>query len=144
MKLPTLQQLLLMFCGTTKIKNLCLELQNSLMLNQQVDEECSLVLSNSIFTENICPHTYAGFLLYHIMHSVIRKKKLVLYSKLCLLIGYSFIESLIRSVKPTLYMKQKVDNVILHCGHPACIYFCVQLSKKHYHSSNITKPNAEM
>ena len=63
LKLLTLQQLLLIFCGTTKINELCLELQNSLMLNQQVGKECSLVLSDSILTENVCPPTYAGFLL---------------------------------------------------------------------------------
>ena len=45
LKLLTLQQLLLMFCGTTKIYELCLELQNSLMLNQQVGEECILYLA---------------------------------------------------------------------------------------------------
>ena len=44
LKLHTLQQLLLMFCSSTKISELHLELQNSLMLNPQVGEECRLVL----------------------------------------------------------------------------------------------------
>ena len=43
-----------MYCGSTKISELCIELQNSLMLNPQVGEERSVVLcaySNSVFME---------------------------------------------------------------------------------------------
>ena len=44
-----------MFCGSTKISELCIELQNSLMLNPQVGEWArSVVLcasSNSVFME---------------------------------------------------------------------------------------------
>ena len=46
-----------MFCGSTKISELRLGLQNSLMLNPQVGEECSLVcfyvaIQYSLRTEN--------------------------------------------------------------------------------------------
>ena len=81
-----------MYCGSTKISELCIELQNSLMLNPQVGEERSVVLcaySNSVFMEPkieeclksyyLCPSTYATSLLHYVKLSMISKKKFILY-----------------------------------------------------------------